>query len=182
MTKGQLLFDGEIRVVQWCKKNGISPPVVEVHSIGKCPFGVCAYYRDGKIDIWPGMCAAVGTAGRQWSYPGYVVDRTPFGVLAHELGHHVDGQHGAAGGNLSHEWRPIDPEPLTGYCPNDNEWFAEIFRLFVTNPDLLASVRPRVFRLFDRQWNSVESRDWRTVLYGADRQIHAAENKIRKVA
>ena len=180
MTKGSLLFDGEIRIAAWCRLNSIREPIVDIHENGVCPFGVCAYYRNGKIDIWPNMCASPGMAGRQWSYPGYVVDRTPFGVLAHELGHHVDGQHGPSGGTLSHEWRSVDPEPLTGYCPNDNEWFAELFRLFVTNPDLLSRVRPKVFPFFSGRWKSVELRPWDIVLDGAVRQISAARNKIKR--
>lgn len=180
MSKEILLQAGESRMSSWCKLNETMAARVVAHWTGKCPFGVCAYYRNGQIDIWPNMCAAIGTAGRQWSYPGYVVDRTPFGVIAHELGHHVDHQHGPAGGDLSHKWRPVHPKPLTGYCPNDNEWFAEHFRLFVTNPDLLSKIRPKVYALFAEKWKSVETRPWQEVLAGADRQIRAAQNKIAK--
>ena len=180
MTKAEMLSLGKQLIQAWCEANCIKPPYVLEHWKGKCDFGVCAYYRNGTIEIWPHMCAATGTAGRQWSYPGYVVDRTPFGVLAHELGHHVDGQHGAAGGILSHRWRPIDPKPLTSYCPNDNEWFAELFRLFVTNPNLLRNVRPIAWQLFSRQWASVETRKWNDVLASAPRQLQAARNRIAR--
>jgi hypothetical protein len=180
VTKAELLELGRKHIYQWCDINGFEKgPDIRAHWEGICPFGVCAYYRNSVIDIWPNMCAAVGMAGRQWSYPGYVVDRTPFGVLAHELGHHIDNAGGPAGGELSHILRPIDPKPLTSYCPDDNEWFAELFRLFVTNPDLLKAVRPKIFPHFDSRWKSVETRPWREVLAGAERQIHAAENKIR---
>jgi hypothetical protein len=180
--KAPLLERGEAHIKEWCLLNDIHPPVVVEHWQGRCDFGVCAYYRNGQISIWPNMCAAIGRTGRQWSYPGYTVDRTPFGVLAHELGHHVDHAHGPRGGELSHLWRPQDPEPLTGYCPNDNEWFAELFRLYVTNPDLLLHVRPVIWRLMVDKWKYSELRDWRQVLAGADRQIKAAENKIRRAA
>lgn len=180
MTKGSPLWDGQIHMAAWCKENAIEEPTVEIHWEGRCPFGVCAYYRNGQIDIWPNMCAAIGLAGRQWSFPGHAVDRTPYGVLAHELGHHVDRQHGPAGGTLSHLWRPDDPKPLTGYCPNDNEWFAELFRLFVTNPDLLRAIRPKIYPRFAAQWKSVETRPWREVLAEAPRQLRAAENRVKK--
>lgn len=180
MTKKGLLFDGELRISSWCRANSISEPKVEIHWEGRCPFGVCAYYRSCQIDIWPNMCAAIGMAGRQWSYPGYTVDRTPFGVLAHELGHHVDGAHGPRGGTISHEWRLVCHEPLTGYCPNDNEWFAEWFRLFVTNPNLLSELNPGLYALMSERWKSIEQRSWREVLAGAERQIRAAENKLKK--
>jgi hypothetical protein len=180
MTKFKMLEAGKRHVHAWCIANSIVTPRIVEHFDGVCDFGVCAYYRNGVIDVWPGMCATIGTAGRQWSYPGYCVDRTPFGVLAHECGHHVDRQHGAAGGTLSHLWRPLDPEPLTSYCPNDNEWFAELFRLFVTNPSLLQAVRPRIFPLFDNSWASVETRDWCEVLAQAPRQLKAAANRVAR--
>lgn len=155
-------------------------PRIVTHT-GKPDFGTCAYYRDGQIDIWIKACANIGLVGRQWSYPGYVVDRTPFGVLAHELGHHVDKQHGPRGGFRSHVWRPLDAAALTGYCPNDNEWFAEIFRLFVTNPSLFGFVRPRIADLFFAEWpKQVEHRVWTAVLEESPRHVAAALNKVRK--
>jgi len=146
-------------------------------------FGVCAYYRDNTIFIWPNACALIGVAGRSWSYPGYVVDRTPYGVLAHELGHHTEGAHGTQGGIVAKAWRHETGEaPLTGYCPNDNEWFAEIFRLFVTNPELLSLLRPKMYVLLNKRWpNHAEHRLWNQVLASAPRQIKAAQNKIAKI-
>jgi hypothetical protein len=173
------LFElGKAHIAAWCSLNEVSPPKVNPRN-GRPDFGVCAYYRDGEIEIWVHSCATIGLVGRQWSYPGYVVDRTPYGVLAHELGHHVDRQHGAAGGVRSHLWRPLDAVPLTSYCPNDNEWFAELFRLFVTNPDLFCAVRPKLESLFFGDWpKAVEMRPWQGVLADSPRHIAAASNKI----
>lgn len=179
-TKDELFELGKSHISSWCAANNVEPPKVNART-GKPDFGVCAYYRDGEIEIWVKSCAAIGLAGRSWSYPGYAVDRTPYGVLAHELGHHVDGQHGPAGGVRSHLWRPLDAEPLTGYCPNDNEWFAELFRLFVTNPDMFRAVRPGIADLFEKDWPvNVETRQWRDVLAGSERHLKAAENKIKR--
>lgn len=179
-SKNDLFEAGKRHIALWCSINGIDLPKVNAHT-GKPEFGTCAYYRDGQIEIWVNSCAAIGLAGRQWSYPGYVVDRTPYGVLAHELGHHVDKQHGARGGFLSHIWRPLDAAGLTGYCPNDNEWFAELFRLYVTNPHLFNLVRPRIVGLFCAEWPCrVESREWSEVLAGSPRHLAAALNKILK--
>lgn len=73
-------------------------------------------------------------------------------------------------------------EPITSYSPNVQEWFAEMFRLFVTNPDLLMMIRPMTYRDFIERWpNKAEKRAWREVLFEANRQISAAEKKIRKV-
>jgi hypothetical protein len=178
-SKRQLFVLGQLAIERWCDANNVPRPRVE-ESGDPTMFGTCAYYRDNVIYIAVDACAAVGMAGRAWSYPGYVVDRTPFGVLAHELGHHVERAHGAAGGIFASRWRQETNEaPITSYAPNVNEWFAEIFRLFVTNPNLLEQLRPGMFvRLLARWPQRIEPRTWSHVLAGADRQIRAAENKI----
>lgn len=176
-----LLEAGIQHATRWCSLNDVQPPAVEIYE-GKPTFAACAYYRYGRIHIWPRACAAVGMAGRSWSYPGYVVDRTPYGVIAHELGHHVEGAHGARGGINARKWRRMTQDkPLTGYCPNDNEWFAEMFRLFVTNPTLLAALRPATWTLLKERWPVyAEQREWQQVLANVPRQLAAARNKIHQ--
>ena len=178
----RVLFDsGVARLRAWCAVNDVPEPCV-VESEEPRLYETCAYYRDDAITICVGACAKIGTAGRSWSYPGYVVDRTPFGVLAHELGHHVDKAHGSRPGRLSPDWRRETGEsPITGYASNDNEWFAEMFRLFVTNPDLLRILRPRFYALASSRWTDAEKRPWMEVLDGASRQQNAAQNKINAV-
>lgn len=179
MTKEQLFAAGKKHIAAWCAANAIAPPTVTVTQ-DPTGFGTCAYYRDGEIFIWPAACAAIGRAGRAWSYPGHSVDRTPYGVLAHELGHHVDKAHGAAGGLYGARWRQQAGErPLTSYCDNDNEWFAEMFRLFVTNPSLLAALRPQTFALMSANWSSVETRPWEVVLADAERQLVVLRKRLR---
>lgn len=179
-SKSDLFEMGQAHIARWCELNAVEMPRVNPRQ-GTPDFGKCAYYRDGEIEIWVHSCAAIGRVGRQWSYPGYVVDRTPYGVLAHELGHHVDRQHGANGGFRSHVWRPLDAAPLTSYCPNDNEWFAELFRLFVTNPDLFERVRPGIADLFCKEWPTrAEGRPWGDVLADSARHLAAAQNKIHQ--
>ena len=178
------LFDlGRDLIYRWCEMNQVDRPKIIIHPDGKPTFAVCAYYRDGAIYIWPHACASIGMAGRSWSYPGYVVDRTPYGVLAHELAHHVEGAHGGRGGKIAKTWFVETGEsPITSYAPNVNEWFAEIFRLFLTNPDLLSILRPKMFKKLSGEWpRLIERRVWKDVLKGAERQIRAAENKIRQV-
>jgi hypothetical protein len=112
------------------------------------------------------------------------VDRTPYGVLQHELGHHVDQllseQKGSYGGDFSVKLRAATGEArITSYCPNDWEWFAEIFRLFVTNSDLLRELRPRTYEQIRQQYKPVRDTPWRHVLRDAPpRNIIAAERKI----
>lgn len=181
--RDELLARGRALAKRWCEINGVVPPRIMVYSEGTSDFKVCAYYRDAVIHIWPRACSIIGTNGRSWSYPGYCVDRTPYGVVAHELAHHVDLAHGPAGGIIAHEWRQkTGEEPLTTYCPNDNEWFAEIFRLFVTNPDLLRQLRPKTYALLMDRWaRRAEEREWFKVLLDSPRIVHAAQNKIDEV-
>lgn len=179
MTIKDLFHRGLEHCEAWCALNAIDMPIVEAVWSGAADFGVCAYYRSRVIYIWPNQCARPGMAGRAWSYPGYTVDRTPYGVLAHELAHHVDHAHGAGGGTYGRKWRDAtEAKPISGYCDNDNEWFAEMFRVYVTNPDLLRVLRPEVHRLMAEYWNPVELRPWREVLAGAPRQIAVAEKRI----
>lgn len=181
MNRHELFGAGVAHITKWCELNRVELPRIVTRS-GRPDFGVCAFYRDGQIDIWVDSCAGLGLAGRSWSWPGYVVDRTPYGVLAHELGHHVEKAHGPRGGYRSHVWRPLDATPLTGYCPNDNEWFAELFRLFVTNPDLFDRLRPKVADLFGADWPGLaETRPWQDVLAGSARHIKATINRLAKV-
>lgn len=96
------------------------------------------WYRRGKIHINMMKCRLpVKTPGYSWSFPGYKADLTPVGVYTHELGHHVDKLFGHP--RLT-GW---SKEPrVTSYEPNRGEAFAEAFKLFATNPDLLRVGRP----------------------------------------
>ncbi len=202
MTKRQLFDRGKVHVHHWCAVNKVEQPEV-LESEEPLLYHTCAFYRDNVIKINVKACAEVGTAGRSWSYPGYVVDRTPYGVLCHELGHHVDQAHGTVGGIFSKPMflaltrgleagepfyqRAIKEakavEPITGYHANVLEWFAEMFRLFVTNPDLLQQMRPQVYALMIERWgNRAEERSWQRALNMAPRQLQAAENKVKQAA
>lgn len=181
-TKRRLLMEGTALVIAWCRANRVAVPTI-VEAREPSTHGACAFYRNSVITIDVLACAAIGTGGRSWSYPGYTVDRTPYGVLAHELGHHVDGAHGPAGGTWGADLRRIAAEePLTSYCPNVNEYFAELFRLFVTNPDLLRLIRPRTHAVLDARWVTVEDRPWNVVLADAPggRQLNAARRKVER--
>jgi hypothetical protein len=188
MNREQLFLAGGDLIEKFCSINGLSMPEIQKTAATEWQFGPCAYYRPTYIAICVSKCAVIGTAGRQWSYPGYTVDRTPYGVLAHELGHHVDREMGVIKGaywsNFSKDMRATTrEEQITSYCPNDAEWFAEMFRVFVTNPDMLRILRPRTFDAIHRRFKPVESRAWRDVLQGApDRTIVAAERKILAAA
>jgi hypothetical protein len=183
--KRELLAGGKDLMERFCAANSMPvPQIVEADPDG-WPFGVCAYYRRDVTTINVRACASIGYAGMAWSYPGHSVDRTPYGVLQHELGHHVDllssTRRGAYFGDFSIEMRKrVSEAPLTSYCPNDAEWFAEMFRLFVTNPDLLAKLRPRTHADLLERFKPVFEDGWRERLYGApDRTIVSIERKLQ---
>lgn len=185
LKKQHLLEQGIALAERWCGLNGVPMPQVIVKSRAEWRFDACAYYREDRIVICPDRCASIGTGGRAWSYPGYQIDRTPYGVIAHELGHHVDRTRsldkGAYGGNYSQDKRRHSGEAkLTGYCPNDWEWFAEMFRLFVTNPELLRAIRPVTYKSFTLDGlKPVEQRAWHVVLKDApDRTLQMAQRRI----
>ncbi|MCG5239547.1 hypothetical protein MCW82_07165 [Azospirillum doebereinerae] len=184
-TKAALAVSGQAVMVQFCELNKIDVPTVEYHTVDKWPFDVCGYYRPTTINICVPKCAGIGVSGAAWSFPGHVVDRTPYGVITHELGHHVDVQRGRVvdryRSDFSRQMRQEVGEPkLTNYCPDDGEWFAEIFRLFVTNPDLLRGVRPRSYAaLIERGLKPLWADDWESLLAGApDRTIALCRRRI----
>jgi hypothetical protein len=184
-TKRDLLMLGIEHVNEFCKVNHLIAPKVfsyekdDWHMLGV----TCAYWRNGEVHICPDACAFPSRGGRSWSWPGYVVDRTPFGVMCHELGHHVDygasSRRGSYYGDYSVGVRKRSGEkPITSYCPNDSEWFAEIFRLFATNPGLLRYVRPVTYSIITERLLPSVTKGWRDVLDGAPpRYFTAALNK-----
>lgn len=183
-TKQSLLERGKALAIMFCQMNGISAPDVKQIPTEELLVGSCAYYRSGVTTICVPKCASIGFAGQQWSFPGYTVDRTPYGVIQHELGHHVDVVHSHSKakyyGDFSLMMRARSEEaPITTYCPNDGEWFAEMFRVFVTNPDLLLAVRPRTHREMMGFFKPVFFDTWSERLAGApERTMLAAQRKV----
>lgn len=170
-TKEEMLQAGEALMIRFCEANQIEAPKITV-TTERWPFQACAYYRPGKIVINPVKCANIGRVGQCWSFPGYKIDRTPYGVIQHELGHHVDWLKGTNKGayfsDFSANFRLKSMEDkLTNYCPNDAEWFAEMFRLYVTNPDLLLRARPVTWAMMRDKFKAVETRTWQDVLAAA---------------
>lgn len=181
-SKRELFERGCAAVTAFCAAHPGIGDVVVIETDEPKRYRTCAYYRSSAIYISVDACSAIGTAGRSWSYPGYVVDRTPFGVLAHELGHHVDRAHGRVPGQLSPHLRDqTKSKPITTYAAtNTNEWFAEAFRLFITNPDLLRLIRAELYAPLRERFKPVETRPWDEVI-DVERQRAAARNKIAEV-
>jgi hypothetical protein len=183
------LFErGRLRVLRFCEENSVVAPELTAVPKEDWYVGVCAYYRPTYIKICLGECQhpCGHETNRNWSWPGNSTDRTPYGVVAHELGHHFDWLTGDGKGDYWSDFSTrtlveSNEVPLTSYCPNPPEWFAEHFRLFVTNPALLRLLRPRTFRLLARRWTPLPPDDWKKAM-GAnvpERVLKAARNKMR---
>jgi hypothetical protein len=168
MDKNQLADMGLAIASRFCEINtNISSPTfrlyrdpydVEVKKIKAV--GTCGYYRRGVIHIAIPACAHNNPS---YSWPGFISDRTPYGVIQHELGHHVDEimsgldvYRNKPGNFFSDKIREQSGEkPITSYSPNTMEWFAEIFRLFVTNPLLLERIRPKAYKAIAEHFKPV---------------------------
>ncbi len=145
----------------------------------------CGYYdpRGRCIVIDPARCAARGTGGWSWSWPGYKVDRTPFGVVLHELGHHwhLTCCEDSLGVVRAFRAACRDEEPVTSYAPNTGEDIAESFRLFAANPTLLKAIRPLRHAFLARLMTPVEDRGWEEILDDSERHVLAAERQVQCV-
>lgn len=217
-TKQEMYRAGVGLLNLFCQHNAI--PLPDIISLTKesryYHLKTCGFYRPYRLNhdeenrdgeelkrierptIWIMVekCAAKGMAGRQWSWPGYVVDRTPVGVLAHELGHHVDHLFSDRTKKTFQEglysylvWEKSNrEEPITSYLGTDKEtttyykeWFAEIFRVYVTNPDLCKHLRPGFYNAIFSNLQPVISGDWREAMNNApERQLDAALKKIQQ--
>jgi hypothetical protein len=205
-NKRALYEMGRLLACTFCEMNHVPAPQFRLVEKKDWPFEPCAYYRPATpaVEQWtarlgaghgPGVnlcldkCASPcdELPGRQWSWPASTTDREPYGVVAHELGHHCDWLTGHNKGSYGSEYssavmKESGEPPVTSYAPNPWEWFAEIFRLFVTNPDLLRLIRPRAYNILTQRWKPCIISDWRTALGDnvPPKVVKALENKGAK--
>lgn len=185
----ELYHLGVARAEHFCHANGIKMPKVKLVPWTEWHFAACAYYRPNEgIVICIRQCGRLAPVAncQLWSWPGNTVDREPYGVIAHELGHHCDviasgNRHTYFGDYSKQVFDRANEKPITNYDGHlSYEWFAEMFRLFVTNAYLLKLLRPRTFKILTHRWKPVSHKDWRYEL-GSNvppRVVKAIENKL----
>lgn len=187
-TLKQKLYQlGIERAIRFCHVNKLPIPKFEVADPEEWYWDACAYYRPQTIRLYLTKCATPATqnASRNWNWPGSTTDREPYGVVCHELGHHVDWLVGEQKGKYSSEYSAkvmaeSGEKPITSYCPNPAEWFAEMFRLFVTNASLLLDLRPKTYQILIQHFKAVSHINWATEL-GPDVPERIFSNLLKKV-
>ncbi len=189
--KRKLLDLGVERMKEVCVLNDLKVPSVTVIPSSEWNYSVCAYYRPHlgiMICLEKCQVPCTNVRGRNWTWPGSVTDREPYGVIAHELGHHMDWtasvRKGPYNGDYSVGLKLESAEPaISGYSVGDHEWFAEIARVFVTNPDLLRLLRPKAYSLLTERWKLPEVAKWKSVLGEnvPSKVVQTLRNKINAV-
>jgi hypothetical protein len=133
------------------------------------------YYYDGHLFVnVPRTAAPVNRpCARSWSYPCWKTDRTAVGVVAHEIGHHIEVKLAERGLLSAYEhgpaWRELIykvKKQVSGYEPVASEAWAESIRLFILNPELLKLGIPQRYEFITKTvgLKPSESRPWREVL------------------
>ena len=163
-TKQQLFKEGVKLLEDFCILNNIQRPIIREKAFGNN----AGMYYSGVLHINLSRCTqmTMGKPIRKWSYPGYKVDKTAYGVINHEFGHYLDNLFGIV--NYFKNLKKRE-KPLTGYCPNLFEFLAEHLRLFMTNPDLLKKGRPQTYSILVGVFRlkPIEKRKWKEVLKDA---------------
>jgi len=148
LDKNQCVDLGWTIAKQFLELNGLAIPHFTKydHRASGSYCGMCTYYRNTrntKVQVWTPAVANISFSpepgNRQWSYPGYKVDRTGVGVVCHEVGHHVDFLLRASKSTLF----CYRGEKVSNYEPCAAEAFAETMRLFILNPCLLHILAPK---------------------------------------
>lgn len=184
MTDKQLLLveTGLAVISDFAKVNGIKMPKINIIDKPKRA-NYCGVYHGNKksIDVLVKRCANLAKVpGFSWSHPGYFVDRTPFGVICHEFGHHVDNMLNRMKGMPKYKG-----EKVSGYEPNACERFAESMKLFLSNPDLLKKTCPKRYEFLTKKLGLVPCIEgtWKEVFEKNcmhDKYYAAAEKRIKE--
>lgn len=115
------------------------------------------------------------------SFPRSRLDFSTLGCACHELGHHVNEVRGWSAVARDFYDTHVKERMLSPYAHmSRHEDFAETFRLFVTNPDLLEAYRPRRFEFMKSvmRLSPIEDRKWRDVI-GDSHEIAKIEGLLR---
>ena len=152
MTTQDLLFHaGKEIAFAWLDYNDIPRPIILAYDEYRLASPLVWYLKPGDRLEWDceglyfcGHCFVnvdrTHTPSPTGDWPGYLVDYTAVGVVAHEVGHYVWHWLQLQTG----PWRECLSRKLTGkFETNPEEAWAETVRLFILNPVLLMAGLPR---------------------------------------
>lgn len=185
-TKDHLLTAGLELAHEFCKLNGLrTPNIIIDNTLDPSFYG---FYQNAYSDfphmifINKKLCRPpVRVPGYDWSFPGFVHDLTPYGILAHEIGHYISDE---LGKDFRKNFVKLKSREVNVSDLDDkdvDERMAEAARLFITNPDLLRLGRPKRFSFFSEFYAPITNKKWKTILKNAHpRIIESAEKWIQK--
>ena len=164
----------------WMRAHNIELPGLIISSDDRWVeknYGLYHNFRRREVAINIGKCSFSKRLHGIVNQGGGIEDFTPEGVLCHEVGHHVDRVLGTRRNGRS--WLSYSPlwidvisheEDISRFEHDVLESFAEAFRLFITNPDLLRVGRLERYEFFVDKlgWRPIKPlTPWRVVLRGA---------------
>lgn len=187
----ELLRTGVRRCEAFARLNGLPMPGVYIVEKANWYFGdTCAFYSPERTRVPKGYIAGINICpphcgrpcgdeqGRNWSWPGSVIDRTTFGVICHEFAHHLDWVSGTRKGKYFSDFgegimRETGEPPVTNYAAtNPAEWFAEACRIYVTNPPLLRVLMPKTYLALRTRFKPLhDGTNWQHLMRGAPARV-----------
>jgi hypothetical protein len=180
-TKEHLLSAGLELAHDFCKLNKLEVPKVIIdNSMDDSFYGI--FYWNNVIYINRKLCRPiVKVPGHDWSFPGFVEDLTPYGIIAHEMGHYISDQLGKSFRKNFVKLKSREENISDRDDKNVDERMAEAARLFITNPDLLKQGRPLRYSIFSEYYTPIIDNKWKTILKNAHPKIvSSAERWIQK--
>lgn len=179
-SKEELFNIGLEHIQRFCDANGIDVPDVKTETRNIRAYGL--FYPSNTIHINMKLCKPpVRTPGYAWTFPGYVQDLTPYGILAHELGHYISDILGKDFRKNFFNIKRIEPNVTSADERGLDEKMAEAARLFITNPDLLRRGRPVRYEIFENHYKPIVRKRWAAVIANAHPKIlSAAERWIER--
>ena len=130
-----------------CSFDYTTPDLILTDTMGAIPG--CGLYRyPNSIYIIPDECAKRNYSDYRWR-----VNRTLHGVIIHEYGHHFErmlyDEDILTESNIKNIFKPKND--ITNYSDvNYKENFAESFRVYITNPELLKAINKEKYNFFQK--------------------------------
>ncbi len=150
-------------VVRFCQLNNFEVPVLVVTKRRNAEvrsYTCEGYYKNGTnvVTVIPGN--TIMDTDRSARYN--LIDDTIYGTILHEVGHYIHEHY------LNWEVIPMGERAVSNYEPNNREVFAETFRLYLSNPHLLALWNPTRYSWMKAHFQKVKKTNWEATFNGVN--------------